>query len=198
MLLKKLAFATALTVAAFAVQAQAQEPRRGGTIRFTAPYGASFVSNDSHVSNQIQDEIYGYALHSMLYKWDAKNSKPALDLAKSVTVSPDGKVAITTSETTNMAHWIDTSTQSLFANTLVDARPRHAERDHGHGRGGLREHAERLLDGTGWLPDPLRLAESTDMSVTPRESTEELPAFLADGEREIATDESAPAAIAAE
>ena len=26
-------------------------------------------------------------------------------------VSPDGKIAITTSETTNMAHWIDTATQ---------------------------------------------------------------------------------------
>lgn len=42
-------------------------------------------------------------------------------------VSPDGKIVITTSETTNMAHWIDTETRSLFANTLVDARPRHAE-----------------------------------------------------------------------
>ena len=42
-------------------------------------------------------------------------------------VSPDGKIAITTSETTNMAHWIDTETQELFANTLVDSRPRHAE-----------------------------------------------------------------------
>lgn len=35
--------------------------------------------------------------------------------------------AITTSETTNMAHWIDTRTQELFANTPVDSRPRHAE-----------------------------------------------------------------------
>jgi PQQ-dependent catabolism-associated beta-propeller protein len=26
-----------------------------------------------------------------------------------------------------MAHWIDTETEALFANTLVDARPRHAE-----------------------------------------------------------------------
>ena len=26
-----------------------------------------------------------------------------------------------------MAHWIDTETHQLFANTLVDARPRHAE-----------------------------------------------------------------------
>ena len=42
-------------------------------------------------------------------------------------VSPDGKIAITTSETTNMAHWIDTEKQELFANTLVDSRPRHAE-----------------------------------------------------------------------
>ncbi len=42
-------------------------------------------------------------------------------------VSPDGKIAITTSETTNMAHWIDTETHDLFANTLVDSRPRHAE-----------------------------------------------------------------------
>ena len=90
MLLKKFAFATALTLAAFATQAQAQEPRHGGTIRFTAPYGASFVSNDSHVSNQIQDEIYGYALHGMLYRWDAKAGKPELELAKSVSVSPDG------------------------------------------------------------------------------------------------------------
>ena len=48
-LLKKLAFATALTLVAFTVSAQAQEPRRGGTIRFTAPYGASFVLSLIHI-----------------------------------------------------------------------------------------------------------------------------------------------------
>lgn len=42
-------------------------------------------------------------------------------------VSHHGKWAITTSETNDMAHWIDTTTQELFANTLVDTRPRHAE-----------------------------------------------------------------------
>ena len=42
-------------------------------------------------------------------------------------VSPDGRIVVTTSETTNMAHWIDTETNQIFANTLVDARPRHAE-----------------------------------------------------------------------
>ena len=41
-------------------------------------------------------------------------------------ISPDGKVQVTTSETTNMAHWIDTETHKVFANTLVDPRPRFA------------------------------------------------------------------------
>ena len=41
-----------------------------------------------------------------------------------------GKIAITTSETTNMAHWIDTSSQQIVANSLVDQRPRHAEFTH--------------------------------------------------------------------
>lgn len=89
---KKLAFTTALTFAAFTLQAAAQEPRRGGTIRFTAPYGTSFVSNDSHVSPQIQDEIYGYALHRSLYKWDSAANKPVPELATSVAASPDGLV----------------------------------------------------------------------------------------------------------
>ena len=42
-------------------------------------------------------------------------------------VSPDGKTVITTSETTNMAHWIDVESHEIYANTLVDSRPRHAE-----------------------------------------------------------------------
>ena len=43
-------------------------------------------------------------------------------------ISPDGKVLVNTSETTNMAHFIDTSnpTRSL-ENVLVDSRPRVAE-----------------------------------------------------------------------
>src|SRR5690606_12745694 len=42
-------------------------------------------------------------------------------------VSPDGKVVVNTSETTNMAHFIDTETYQIFANILVDQRPRFAE-----------------------------------------------------------------------
>ncbi len=42
-------------------------------------------------------------------------------------ISPDGKILVNTSETTNMAHFIDTSTREIVANVLVDARPRYAE-----------------------------------------------------------------------
>ncbi len=42
-------------------------------------------------------------------------------------VSPDGKLAVTTSETTNMVHWIDTATLTAIDATQVDQRPRHAE-----------------------------------------------------------------------
>jgi PQQ-dependent catabolism-associated beta-propeller protein len=42
-------------------------------------------------------------------------------------LSPDGKMLVATSETTNMAHFIDTGTRRIVANVLVDARPRFAE-----------------------------------------------------------------------
>lgn len=59
--------------------------------------------------------------------------------------------------------------------------------------------AERLLDGTGWLPEPLRLADSVDASDTSTDTVEELPAFLADGEAQnAATDDVDPRPIAAE
>ncbi len=45
-------------------------------------------------------------------------------------ISPDGKVLVNTSETTNMAHFIDTQTRQIVANVLVDARPRFAEFKH--------------------------------------------------------------------
>jgi PQQ-dependent catabolism-associated beta-propeller protein len=42
-------------------------------------------------------------------------------------VSPDGKLAVNTSETTNMVHWIDTTTNQLIDNTLVGQRPRYTQ-----------------------------------------------------------------------
>jgi len=63
----------------------------------------------------------------------------------------------------------------------------------------MAKEAERLLDGTGWLPEPLRLVDSVDVSDTPTDTVEVLPAFLADGEgQDAATNESEPHPIAAE
>ena len=45
-------------------------------------------------------------------------------------MSPDGKVLVNTSETTNMAHFIDTETHKAFDNVLVDNRPRVAIFNH--------------------------------------------------------------------
>ena len=43
-----------------------------------------------------------------------------------MTISPDGKFLINTSETTNMAHFIDTATREVVASVLVNSRPRFA------------------------------------------------------------------------
>jgi ParB family chromosome partitioning protein len=66
----------------------------------------------------------------------------------------------------------------------------------------MAKEAERLLDGTGWLPEPLRIAEVTDVSSADADVSgdeEALPAFLADDEDGASEDESdEPAVIATE
>ena len=47
-----------------------------------------------------------------------------------VGVSPDGKKVVATSETTNMAHFIDTESYEVIHNVLVGTRPRFAEFTH--------------------------------------------------------------------
>jgi peptide/nickel transport system substrate-binding protein len=86
-------------VAAFAVLGagiadaqQAQTPRKGGTIRMTAPYAASFGSLDPHVTPRAQDQIVNQAIHRPLYTWDTANNKLALELATDVQTSADGLV----------------------------------------------------------------------------------------------------------
>ena len=60
-------------------------------------------------------------------------------------------------------------------------------------KGDMAKEAERLLDGSGWLPEPLRLV---DVASEPAEQEGEagpLPEFLAgDEEREFAADEDRP------
>ena len=91
--MRKLAWlAAALAVwGAGAADAQ-QTPRKGGTIRMTAPYAASFGSLDAHTTPRAQDEIVGKALNRTLYNWDSAANKLVLELATSVIASPDGLV----------------------------------------------------------------------------------------------------------
>ena len=86
-----------LAVAAVAIAgaglAEAQDtPRKGGTIRMTAPYAASFGSLDPHTTPRAQDEIVGKSLNRTLYNWDSAKNKLVLELATSVTASADGLV----------------------------------------------------------------------------------------------------------
>ena len=65
----------------------------------------------------------------------------------------------------------------------------------------MAKEAERLLDGTGWLPEPLRMSdadttEAIDGNVA--EGGEALPAFLSDDEEGTAEDVDEPAMIEAE
>jgi ParB family chromosome partitioning protein len=63
----------------------------------------------------------------------------------------------------------------------------------------MAKEAERLLDGTGWLPEPLRLAEVEAASDVQTDDVDALPDFLA-GEDDDAgeTDEPQPHSVAAE
>ena len=89
--MRKLLSLAAVAVIAGAGVAPAQEtPRKGGTIRMTAPYAASFGSLDPHTTPRAQDDIVNKALQRTLYNWDSKEGKLVLELAKSVTPSEDG------------------------------------------------------------------------------------------------------------
>ena len=78
----KLLSLAAVAVIAGAGIASAQEtPRKGGTIRMTAPYAASFGSLDPHTTPRAQDDIVNKALQRTLYNWDSKEGKLVLELA---------------------------------------------------------------------------------------------------------------------
>src|SRR5215218_9608682 len=91
MMFKKIAIVAGLGLALSAA-AEAQTPRKGGTIRMTAPYGSSFSSMDIHTTQRAQDEIYAKGIHRSLYIWDSGKGQPVLELAKEVTISDEGLV----------------------------------------------------------------------------------------------------------
>jgi ParB family transcriptional regulator, chromosome partitioning protein len=66
-------------------------------------------------------------------------------------------------------------------------------------KGDMAREAERLLEGTGWLPEPLRLAETEVVTDVAAGEAEALPAFLAsDDAVQAETDEDQPHVVAAE
>jgi ParB family transcriptional regulator, chromosome partitioning protein len=66
----------------------------------------------------------------------------------------------------------------------------------------MAKEAERLLEGTGWLPEVLRLPQESSSNASPGNAeTEALPAFLTDADeagRDAGPDESQPHGVAAE
>lgn len=64
----------------------------------------------------------------------------------------------------------------------------------------MAKEAERLLDNTGWLPEPLRLAGDSPTSSEPEAAGEPLPEFLAEDEDEVGevSEDEEPHAVAAE
>jgi ParB family transcriptional regulator, chromosome partitioning protein len=58
--------------------------------------------------------------------------------------------------------------------------------------------AERRLDGAGWLPEPLRLAEAAALTPEPEGDTGPLPEFLADDDDKTDIEDEQPRSIAAE
>jgi ParB family chromosome partitioning protein len=63
----------------------------------------------------------------------------------------------------------------------------------------MAKEAERLLDGAGWLPEPLRLVDLAALPAGQEGEAGPLPEFLADDEdRESASDDDRPQLDAAE
>ena len=91
MIMRKLLLLAAAFALSGAGAATAQDtPRKGGSVRMTAPYAASFGSFDPHTTPRAQDDIANKAMHRTLYNWDTANAKLVLELATAVTVSGDG------------------------------------------------------------------------------------------------------------
>jgi len=67
-------------------------PRSGGTLNTCAPYGGQVYGLDPHRSTRTQDRMIEMNINRSLYKWNAENSKPVLDMANKVSASSDGKI----------------------------------------------------------------------------------------------------------
>lgn len=83
-----LLFAVAATTPAVAAP---DAPRRGGTLATSPAYGSRVSTLDPHRTTLTEDDLVALSLHRSLYRWDAARNAPALELAKSVSASADGR-----------------------------------------------------------------------------------------------------------
>ena len=90
--MKKIAMVLLVALSALAITTGAATASTGGTFVFCAPYGGDLFSLDVQKSSRTQDYIVGLNIHRSLYKWDADQSKPVLDLATDAKISADGTV----------------------------------------------------------------------------------------------------------
>lgn len=89
-MLKRTSLALAALIA-IAGAVNAQEPRKGGTIRMTGPYSSSFSTLDIHASPRAQDGIYAKVIHRTLYNWNSAKNQLEPELFTDLKVSDDGK-----------------------------------------------------------------------------------------------------------
>jgi len=75
-----------------------------------------YVSNEDDNLVTVIDIVSGKAIKTI----------PVGVEPEGIASSPDGQWIVSTSETTNMVHWIDPATLEIIDNTLVDPRPRAA------------------------------------------------------------------------
>src|SRR5689334_18703167 len=66
LMMKRAALAFSLILMAAGIADAQQTPRRGGTIRMTAPYGTNISTMDMHTTPRAQDDIYGHVVHRTL------------------------------------------------------------------------------------------------------------------------------------
>jgi ParB family chromosome partitioning protein len=102
--------------------------------------------------------------------------------------------------TTSVDNYLGRVTKPRILEALREARGESSAQLIDHlKKGDMAREAERLLEGTGWLPEPLRLAEIDAAADAAVSEAEALPEFLAeDGEAQADAEADPPHIIAAD
>jgi ParB family chromosome partitioning protein len=82
-----------------------------------------------------------------------------------------------------VANYLGRVTKTRILEAVREAKGDHTAQLLDHlKKGEMAQEAERLLDGTGWLPEPLRIADEAPSSDPPASAAYTLPAFLTETE----------------